>query len=240
MIMQKPRINGQDGYDPITFLNAIKPKVLSLISGQAKPIKVKFIFTCKYTNEIHNFDTFGQINIEIIDSWGYFHSESPKIITDSTDLSDFFITEQDHLLNLSDEYQKKDTGWVFDKVEYFDILIDPYDPLNPTSYIKLPSELALKKAIINVKNEKDNECFKWAVTSAVFPKDKNPQILNKQMRLNSEKFDWTGIEFPVSLKQINTFEKHNPYAINVYGYEGSVYPLRISEKHEPHMTSLLI
>ena len=66
----------------------------------------------------------------------------------------------------------------------------------------------------------------------MFPNDKNPQRLNKQMRLNSEKLDWTGIEFPVSLKQIDKFENKNPIAINVYGYEDCVYPLRISTKHD--------
>ena len=231
------RIDGQEGYDPNTFLIDIKPRVLRLISEQSKPIKVKFIFKCIYTQEIRDID---QNIIEIIESPGYFHSEKPKIITDSTDLSEFYITEQDHLLNMNDEFQKQSSKWVFKKVEYFDILIDPYQPLSGNSYIKLPPELANKKAIINVKNENDNECFKWAVTSAVITNDVHPERLNKQMRLNSEKFDWTDIEFPTTLKQINNFEKNNPYAINVYGYEGSVYPLRISEKREGSVINLLI
>ncbi|MCG8374780.1 MAG: DNA polymerase, partial [Balneolales bacterium] len=125
-------------------------------------------------------------------------------------------------------------------MEYFDINIDPFEPLSGSSYISLPSKLASKQAIINVKNEKDHECFKWAVTSAVFPKKKDPQRLNKQMREDSENFDWSGIEFPVSLKQIDKFEKQNPYAINVFGYECDVYPLKISKKHEAHVINLLL
>ena len=58
------------------------------------------------------------------------------------------------------------------------------------------------------------------------------------MRENYENFDWKGIEFPVSLKEIDKFEKQNPYAINVYGYERSIYPLRISEKPEAHVINL--
>ena len=60
------------------------------------------------------------------------------------------------------------------------------------------------------------------------------------MRENSNNFDWSGIEFPVSLKQIDKFEKQNPYAINVYGYEGDVYPLKISKKHKTQVINLLI
>ena len=34
------------------------------------------------------------------------------------------------------------------------------------------------------------------------------------------KFNWDGIDFPVSIKQIDKFERQNNYAINVFGYEG--------------------
>ena len=96
-------------------------------------------------------------------------------------------------------------------------------------HIILPKKLAAKKAIINVKN--DHECFKWAVTLAVYPKEKDPQRLNNKMRLDSNNFNWGGIDFPVSLNQINKFERQTEYAINVFGYErDKVYPLRISKK----------
>lgn len=36
-----------------------------------------------------------------------------------------------------------------------------YAPLNRSSYILLPKELSLKKAIINVKKN-EQECFKWS------------------------------------------------------------------------------
>ena len=133
-------------------------------------------------------------------------------------------------------------GLKFDHVEYFDIHIDPFEPLSGSSYIELPPILELKKAIINVKNENDHECFKWAITSAAFPKEKNPQRLDKQMIENSKKFDWSGMKFPTSLKQIDRFEKQNPhYMINVYGYDkGGVYPLRISKKQKGYLINLLL
>ena len=75
----------------------------------------------------------------------------------------------------------------------------------------------------------------------MFPQEKNAERLSKQMRKDSEKFDWTGIEFPVSLKQIDKFENNNPYAINVLGYEDAViYPLRISKKNDQVINLLFI
>ena len=117
-----------------------------------------------------------------------------------------------HQLEKVEKFQKsKILDGYFDRVVYFDIFIDPYEPISGSSYIPLPRILESKKAIINVKNENDHECFKWSITSAAFPKQKDPQRLNKQMRENSEKFNWTGIEFPTKLKDIGKFEKQNPY-----------------------------
>ena len=226
------RIDGQKGYDPKTFINNIKPKVLDLIKQQKKPLKVKFIFTCKFIKE-------NPATRQIDENSGYFHS-TVETITKSTDFSDSFNTMTNRLLESIQQFQNQGSGWQFDQVEYFDINIDPFEPLSGSSYITLPSKLASKKAIINVKNEKDHECFKWAVTSAVYTQDVHPERLNKQMRENSNNFDWSGIEFPVSLKQIDKFEKQNPYVINVYGYEGDVYPLKISKKRGGHVINLLI
>ena len=112
-----------------------------------------------------------------------------------------------------EKFQNQGSGWQFDQVEYFDINIDPFEPLCGSLYIPLPQKLASKKAIINVKNEKDNKCFTWAVTSAIFPEKKDAQILNDQMRENSKHFDWTGIEFPVSLKKTLISSKSKTHII---------------------------
>ena len=47
------------------------------------------------------------------------------------------------------------------------------------SYIPLPKFLAAKKAIINLKNE-DDECFKWAITPALNPVEKNSERIAKK------------------------------------------------------------
>ena len=144
------------------------------------------------------------------------------------------------LIELSQQFQNQGSGWQFKKVESLDINIDSFEPLSGSSYIPLPKKID-KNAIINVKNLNDNEYFKWAVTSAIYTAKNHPERLNKNMRINSEKFNWKGIEFPVSLKQIVKFEKQNPFAVNVFGIEGEkVYPLRISEEREKQFIDLLL
>ena len=63
------------------------------------------------------------------------------------------------------------------------------------------------------------------------------------MIINSFRFDWSGIEFPVSIKTIGRFENQNPHTINVYGYnedDDEIYPLRISKKQAPEINLLFI
>ena len=225
------RVNGVDGMDEKTFMNNVKPRVINLIKSKGS-IKVKLILTVRFTKE--NPAT-GKIDINV-----YSFASKMEIVTESTDLPVLYDHMVDVIFELIQNFQNRGSGWQFDRVEHLDININPYNPLSASSYIELPGNLAEKKAIINVKNENDNECFKWAVTSAVFPAEKNAERLSKQMREDSEKFDWTGIEFPVSLKQIDKFENQNNYAINVFGYERVVYPLRISKKKEQVIKLLLI
>ena len=224
------RVDGVDGMDEKTFINIVKPRVINLIKTKGS-IKVKLILTVRFIKE--NPAT-GNIDINIC----YFATD-PVIITEATDLSNLYNTMTSRIFELIQNFQNRGSGWQFDRIEHLDININPYNPLSASSYIHLPKKLAEKKAIINVKNENDNECFKWAVTSAVFLKEKNAERLSKRMREDSKKFDWTGIKFPVSLKQIDKFEKQNNYAINVFGYEKVVYPLRISKKNEQHCEQVI-
>jgi len=62
----------------------------------------------------------------------------------------------------------------------------------------------------------------------------HPEGITKDLTERAKSRNFAGIEFPVSLKDINKFEKNNPeIAVNVLGYENQmVFPLRISEMTE--------
>jgi hypothetical protein len=213
------RIEGHGSKDFVVFLDTVRPRVEDVLSQQKKPIKMKLILACVY--ERVNPATGAKVM-----TFSYFHS-AIETITEATIISKLNIYEK--IIESADTYQNKGSGWVFREVSYLDIHIDKYRPLNGgSSYVPLPKVLADKKAIINMKNE-DNECFKWSVTTAIYHETKVRERISKKLRVDAKKFDWTGIEFPVTLKQINLFEKNNDFAVNVYGYEEYVYSLRISK-----------
>ena len=74
------------------------------------------------------------------------------------------------------------------------------------------------------------------------PQEKNPQRIKKADRQYVEKLDYSGIEFPVTIKQFNKIEKQNKININVFSYEEKEpYPIYVSkEKYEDHMELLLV
>ena len=108
-------------------------------------------------------------------------------------------------------------------------------PQKGAGYIDLPTEIKSKGAIINVQN-KDNRCFEYAILSSQHNKEikTNPERPSKYKE-HLDKLNFTGIEFPVSLKDIDKFEKQNPeIGVNVFGYDKDVHALRLN-KTDPQM-----
>ena len=79
-----------------------------------------------------------------------------------------------------------------------------------SSYIRLPQELRNSaKGLVNLKN-KDNECFRWCHIRHRNPRNQDPQRIKKTDKAFVNQLDYTGIEFPVTIKQINKIEKTKP------------------------------
>ena len=81
--------------------------------------------------------------------------------------------------------------------------------MSGSSYIPLPKYFADKKVLINLKND-DDQCFKWTVTRALHPVDKNAERIDKNLKAKAEMFNRDGITFPTVIKDIDKFKKNNP------------------------------
>ena len=221
------RIDGIKGQDQNTFINHVGARVVDFFQRRQRPFQVKIIFTCKYQK--------GENEV----SYGYFHTRVERVV-EGTDLNELYERMIKECLEKMEVFQKGRSGWKFASVESLDINIDPFNPMRAGSYFPLPYKLAVKKAIINVQNE-DDECFKWAVASAICKTKSHPERMTSKLRNAAAELNWEGIDFPTTLEQISRFEKQNPYSINVYGWTGtSVYPLRISEHDNEQCINLML
>ena len=204
-----------------------------MLKKQPKPLKVMFRMQCQF----HKMESGAE---EIFTDY-HFNTKN-NIVDALTNLTNFLSVSVERLIELIESLQGRGSGWIFDEVLHFDILTNVYKPLAGSSWVPLPKFLASKKAIINPKNS-DRECFKWAVTEAVYPQKSNRDRITKTSKNNAEKFNWDGIKFPVKLSQISLFEKNNPgYVINVLGYseDDGIYPVRISKRYTNSLSSTVI
>ena len=61
------------------------------------------------------------------------------------------------------------------------------------------------------------------------------------LREFADNYNWSGLEFPVSLKQIGTFEAKNDISVNLLGLEGKdIYILRNSGHSHREINLLMI
>ena len=215
-------IDGKDGFDPQSFMDGARENITGLLRNK-RTIKVKLIFKCFMISERDN----------LIKDFS-FHSEV-ELNLGGTNENEIYTTMTDTILeriaNLINGSSGGGSGWIFYKIINLELHTVTYRPLRGNTWIPLPKELADKKAIINMKN-KDNKCFMWNVLRALNPKTNNPERIDRELIEKEDTLNMKGIQYPVSLKDIDRFEKQNPeISITVLGFneKDKVYPLHVSE-----------
>lgn len=89
-------------------------------------------------------------------------------------------------------------------------------PLRGSSYLPLPPKSKnLKKGLINIKNEKGNDCFRWCHLAFLFSFERNRT--NFKILRARGKSNYMGIEFTVKWKDLPKIENMNNVRFNAFG-----------------------
>ena len=224
-------VDGIEGIDARSFLDNVRENITRVLRNNRRT-KVKLIFKC-YMERPSNL---GETVIKPAD----FHSDI-QINLDGTDEDDIYIIMTERILEKMATFQSLGSGWRLYNIINLELHTVRYIPLRGETWIPLPKELANKKAIINMKNT-DNKCFLWCVLRALNPCEKDSQRIDKKIKEKENTLNMDGIEYPVSLKDIDKFENQNPtISITVLGYERKiVYPLRNSNNMDREHNIILI
>ena len=119
------------------------------------------------------------------------------------------------MLRQIEEFECSGSGWSLVEVLSLVVNIKQYQPIHAGSYIPLPSPIQRKQACINVKN-KDNECFRWSVLSGLHPEStRNAHRCIVYIPYYNE-LNFSGLTFPMTLKQVKKFEKQNEVSVNIF------------------------
>ena len=131
--------------------------------------------------------------------------------------------------------------FAFDKALHLDVNFHQLNLMRGRSYVPLPDYIANRKAVINPQND-DSECFKWAIITG----DRLTDIGSHPERISNLKkfvnnYDWSGLEFPVSLKRMEKFKINSNISVNVLGLEDKeIHILRKGRTHNRGLDLLMI
>ena len=122
---------------------------------------------------------------------------------------------------------RESSGLVISEIQFAKLNIIKYNPLSGSSYQKLPSYLASKKAIINIQNT-DNRCFGYAVLASLHPINRYAYEPKKYKRF-FEQFNLHNLDYPVQPFDVPHIETILRRRINIFTFhdeEGKIlHPL---------------
>ena len=127
----------------------------------------------------------------------------------------YFGRVRKEVLQSFEDMKREKSNLVLSFVEYGEITFSKVNNIGVAGHFTpLPKYLRTKKAIINIQN-KDEFCFKWAITRALNLENANNVRVTPFLR---EKADWSGVSFPVSLdgQDISAFERNSKIGIAIY------------------------
>ena len=135
---------------------------------------------------------------------------------DASDINDLIEHMLAYIKVQTENLKFPESGFTLDKIMHLYINFHRLAMTRGSSYTELPKWIKSKKAVINPQN-KDEECFKWAAIAALHHEEiKNNLERISLLRPYENQYNWKGLEFPVSIKKIDKFEKNNPgIAVNV-------------------------
>ena len=136
------------GYDARSFLlNAFQN--MTRVLRDNRKTKVKLVLKCN----MERGNTPEEMEIKPAD----FHSNM-EINVDGTDEKELYVTMTERILENMASFQIMGSSWKLRCIIQLELHTVSYKPLKGETYIPLPKEVAVKTAIINMKN-KDNKWF---------------------------------------------------------------------------------
>ena len=225
------RINRRPRMDVETFFHRIREDLIDLIKRELNDLNSARVQTTTWIRFVRDDEPQERVELAFnsLMTSVYQGSNLYQIVDGMIDNMKFQI-ENSALLN---------SRFVFDEVLYQDTNFHCLNLTRGSSYLPLPDWLGKKKVIINPHNNNE-KCFKWVVIAAQNVGMKDPQRVSN-LRKFTDNYDWSGLEFPVSIKNIKDFEINNDISINVLLVENKdIYICRKGIRGDREINLLLI
>ncbi|XP_053380071.1 uncharacterized protein LOC128548718, partial [Mercenaria mercenaria] len=230
-----PRSGGGERYDLLTFFANVRSRILTYLQSRIRSMGgIKWNLCVQV--EMERTDNGGDSSV----STPFFRSRTYMSLTlDGLNEHDLNEALQKMYASL-EKYMRDGSGWFLRKVLKLEIHTIKYRPLSGSSYLPLPRTLLYNSSLLNIENE-DEKCFLWCILASLHPSERNAVKVETYCPFTNE-LNMSGIQYPVSLAQIDRFEKQNEnISINVFTFqENEIVPLKItSNTRRLHHVNLL-
>ena len=139
-----------------------------------------------------------------------------------TNINELLHEASKQLENRIECYEGTGSGWVVSNLVALDTTVWRLDPLRASTYHPLPTWIQNTLCVVNIKN-KDQKCFQYAVLAALYKPSSSTNPSSVYSYTYTESLDdvpsFDMMEFPVTLRSIDRFEKANNISVNVYAVE---------------------
>ena len=136
----------------------------------------------------------------------YFHT--PSIVVSPAFAIDLNAAVE-HFKQRVDEFTKLGSGYILEYVDQLSVSFVKFRPMGQAgSYVPAPTWIKYNRAIINVRNYKDQKCFVWSILSCLYPVDQNTHRVQNYTRYEKT-LNLDGLKFPLPVKDIPKFENQN-------------------------------
>ena len=224
------RIDGIEGMDVETYFARTRKFLIDLLNKETtnRAVRSQATIWIRFTRD----------GVEMVNLT--FNSRMMTVYN-LNDKNEIVTAMTEHMAQQIENPALRNSKFVFDRILHMDIDFHRLNLTRGSSYIPLPGWLMKKKAIINPRNL-DMECFKWAIIAAMKWEEvgNNPERVSK-LKKYEEEFDWSGLEFPICLRDISKLESRNETGVNILAVENrKIYICRKGKDYDRTANLMLV
>ena len=225
-----------------TFFGEITGSVANLMAKELQDLdlaKVQMTAWIQFKVEVED----GDGSIIRVDSVGKSFNSKMMEVLQGSNLDEIINEMFTHMRTQVKHQALMNSRFVFNRVLFLDVNFHQLNFIRGSSYLPLLDWISRKKVVINLKNVKDKECFKWVVLAALHQEGigKNPQGITNLRRCKGG-YSWRGLTFPLPFNEIEVFEQKNNISVNFIvlgGGKEKLYILR-KTKYQSKTANLLL
>ena len=137
------------------------------------------------------------------------------------------VNEANELGHQIEEFEQGESGYIFDSLKKLTVKMFRYHDIRASSYCKLLKSFCNSTSIFKIQND-DNYCFLWSISAHKY-KVKNHRERVSNFKRHFHELNQGGIQFPMKIKDIPTFERLK--ILNINDFELSANDKTLSPKY---------